>query len=79
MKTLLHLLGGMLVDQGFREAMIADPEATLDAHNFGLSAHDKEIALHMVKSFDEDKLDDAIARVGAECPYWPCSDSSMAV
>lgn len=77
MKTLLHLLGAMLVHQNFREAMIANPEATLVANNFDLSSHDKEIALNIVKSFQDDEMEDAVDNVRAECPNWPCNDSSM--
>ena len=77
MKSLLHLLGAMLVHQNFREAMIADFEATLISHNFDLSSHDKEIALNIVKSFEDDEMEDAVENVRAECPSWPCNDSSM--
>lgn len=76
MKSLLHLLGAMLVHPEFEAQMRANPHPTLEA--WGLSAQEKEVALRLIKSFQDDDMEDATENVRAECPNWPCNSGFMA-
>jgi hypothetical protein len=71
MKSLLHLLGAMLVYEDFETQMKENPHPTLNA--WGLSPEEKDVAARLVESFRDGKMADATRAVRAECPNWPCN------
>ena len=77
-KPVLQILGAMLVHDDFHDEMVADPHTALAARGYVLTPEQMEVVLNIVKSFEEEKLDDAIDSVRAECPNWPCNDGNLA-
>lgn len=77
-KPVLQILGAMLLHQNFREEMKTNPAGTAQQYGYTLSPAELAVALNIVESFEDGKMDDAIDNVRAECPNWPCNDGGLA-
>jgi hypothetical protein len=75
--TLWQILGGMLVHQSFRTAVIENRSARLSRDGYLLTPHHEEILSRIVTSFVTGRMDDAVQAVSDECPVWPCPDPLM--
>ena len=70
--ALTMVLGGVLVDGDFRDAMTEDIDEALETYGITLTGPQREAAGRMMESLGSGILDEPINTVGSECPNWPC-------
>jgi hypothetical protein len=79
-QPLLTILGAILIQESFREAMRTNPKQALKDYGIVLSRREHEILGRMIQSLRDRQLDLAIAEFskgGGPCPVWPCEDLAL--
>src|SRR5262245_50862830 len=76
MNSLLRIVGHLMTDSDFADALSDDTEAGLSKNGYTLTGPQMTIASKIANSLRQGKLDDGIAAAQAQCPVWPCSQMS---
>ena len=79
MSQLTTILGGMVIDEEFRNKLVNARAATLVEYKINLTADERQSLENMMESFGTGIFNPCIQLFASECPNWPCLAFQMSI
>lgn len=76
-QSLLAIVGSIMIDEHFRDALKANPASALSRYGIILSRKEHEVLGKILASVRSDVLDGAFNLIRIECPQWPCDEMKL--
>lgn len=76
-QSLLAIVGGILIDEGFRMALDENPSDALRRYGIVLNAGEHAVLKQILVYARGGAFDGPIASLRVLCPQWPCDSIKM--